>query len=138
MAITSELVGGLRQGGGLDWQTEVFPRRLLSWDGVPTEESFTVPGEKSFIAFAAVHVFSGGHPDHMLSLETEELADYVPAAKASCVAPDTGTHYTGMIGLRPEATNRAIRVTPLPGYHAPDLSYQVSIWWAELPEVPEV
>ena len=134
MAITSVLVGSLRQGGGLDWQAEVFPRRLLSWGGVPTEESFTVPGDKPFIAFATVHVFSGGHTSHRLDLETVAKIVYQPAARTSCSAPDTGMHYTGLIGLRSETTNRALQVTPSPGYEAPDLSYQVSIWWAELPE----
>ena len=138
MAITSVLVGSLRQGGGLDWQAEVFPRRSLSWDGVPTEESFTVPGDKPFIAFATVHVFSGGHPDHRFRLQTEELVGYEEAARAVCIAPDMGTYYTGLIGLRPEVTNRAIQVVPFPGYDAPDLSYRVSIWWAELPELPGV
>lgn len=138
MAITSVLVGSLRQGGGLDWQSEVFPRRLLSWDGAPTEESFTVPGDKSFIAFAAVHIFSGGHPDHSFYLETEEQLGYGAAAKASVEAPDTGTHRTGLIGLQPGTSSRTVLVTPFPGYHAPDLTYQVSIWWAELPEDPEV
>ena len=138
MAITSVLVGSLRQGGGLDWQVEVFPRRSLSWDGVPTEELFTVPGGKSFIAFAAVHVFSGGHGSHRFDLEAVAEIVYQSAARASCSAPDTGMHYTGLIGLWPETTNRAIQVVPSPGYDAPDLSYQVSIWWAELPELPEV
>ena len=138
MSITSVLVGSLRQGGGLDWQAEVFPRRLLKWDGAPTEELFTVPGDKSFIAFAAVRVFSGGHPDHEFHLRTEELSGYGEVARASCSAPDTGTYYTGLIGLRPEVTNRAIQVVPFAGYQAPEMSYQVSIWWAELPELPEV
>ena len=134
MAITSVLVGSLRQGGGLDWQAEVFPRRLLKWNGIATEETFTVPGDKPFIAFATVNVFSGCHPDHLLDMETEEQADYAPAAKTSCLAPDTGMHYTGLIGLSSEVTSRSLRARPLPGYHAPDWSYQVSIWWAELPE----
>ena len=134
MAISSVLVGSLQQGGGLDWQAEVFPRRLLKWDGVSTDESFTVPGGKSFIAFATVHVFSGGHPEHSFDLETVAENVYQPAAGSRVGAPDTGTHYTGLIGLRPETTNRALRVVPAPGYDAPDLSYQVSIWWAELPE----
>ena len=138
MAITSVLVGSLRQGGGLDWQAEVFPRRLLKSDGTPTEELFTVPGDKPFIAFATVHVFSGSHPDHELHLQTEELAGYGEAARAACIAPDTGTYYTALIGLSSEVTNRSLRATPLPGYEAPDLSYQVSIWWAELPEEPGV
>ena len=139
MAITSVLVGSLQQGGGLDWQAEVFPRRLLKWDdwdNLPIEELFTVPGDKPFIAFATVHAFSGGHPDHQFDLETEELAGYGQAAKASCTAPDTGMHYTGLIGLSSEATDRALRVAPFAGYEAPDLSYQVSIWWAELPDWP--
>ena len=138
MAITSVLVGSLQQGGGLDWHAEVFPRRLLKMYGQPIEELFTVPGDKPFIAFATVHVFSGVHPDHMLDLATEEQVDYVDAAKTSCAAPDTGMHYTGLIGLSSEATDRSLRATPLPGYKAPDWSYQISIWWAELPEVPEV
>lgn len=138
MAITSELVGSLRQGGGPDWQAEVFPRRLLKWDGTPTEELFTVPGDKSFIACASVYVFSGEHPDHAFNLETEAQVGYQQAAYTSVTTPDKGVHYTETIGLRSETTNRALQVTPLPGYEAPDLSYQVSIWWAELPEVPEV
>ena len=138
MAISSVLVGSLQQGGGPDWQAEVFPRRLLKWDGDPTEETFTVPGDGSFIAFATVHVFSGGHPEHLLDMATEEKVGYVAAASTSCAAPDTGTHYTGLIGLSSEVTNRSLRATPLPGYKAPDWSYQISIWWAELPEVPEV
>lgn len=137
MSIASVLVGSLRQGGGLDWQSEVFPRRLLSWDGDPTEEAFTAPGDKSFIAFAAVHVFSGGHPDHIFYLETDEQVGYGAAATASGGAPGTGTHSTGLIGLQPGTSSRTFWVTPLPGYHAPDLTYQVSIWWAELPEDPE-
>ena len=136
MAISSVLVGSLQQGGGLDWHAEVFPRRLLKWNGTPTEELFTVPGDKPFIAFASVHVFSGGHPEHAFYLETEEKSVYGAAASTLCAAPDTGMHYTGLVGLRPEVTNRAIRATPTPGYEAPDLSYQVSIWWAELPEEP--
>ena len=134
MAISSVLVGSLQQGGGLDWHAEVFPRRLLSSEGVPTEESFTVPGDKPFIAFATVHVFSGGHPDHMLDMEAEEEVGYGPAARTSCSAPDTGMHYTGLIGLSSEVTNRSLRARPLPGYEAPDWSYQISIWWAELPD----
>ena len=134
MAISSVLIGSLQQGGGLDWQVEVFPRRLIKWNGNPTEELFTVPGDKPFIAFATVHVFSGGHTSHRLDLEAVAKIGSQPAARASCSAPDTGTHYTGTIGLRPETTNRAIKVSPQPGYQAPDLSYQVSIWWAELPE----
>ena len=137
MAISSVLVGSLQQGGGLDWQAEVFPRRLLKWDGTPTEELFTIPGDKAFIAFAAVHVFSGGHGSHRFDLEAVEEAGYQPVAKSSCNAPDTGTHYTGLMGLQPEGVNREIKVRPSPGYEAPDLSYQVSIWWAELPEIPE-
>ena len=138
MAISSVLVGSLQQGGRLDWHAEVFPRRLVKRDDTPTGELFTVPGDKSFIAFAAVHVFSGGHPEHEFYLQTEEWVGYQEAARTSCAAPDTGMHYTGLIGLRPETTNRAIQVVPLLGYDAPDLSYQVSIWWAELPELPEV
>ena len=138
MSITSVLVGSLQQGGGLDWQSEVFPRRILSWDGDPTEESFTVPGDKPFIAFAAVHVFSGGHPDHLFYLETEEQVNYRSVAGASGGAPGTGTHRTGLIGLQPGASSRTVRVIPILGYDAPDLTYQVSIWWAELPEDPEV
>ena len=138
MAISSVLVGSLQQGGGLDWQAEVFPRRLIKWDGSPTVETFTVPGDKPFIAFATVHVFSGGHPGHQFDLVTEEQVGYWDAAMTSCAAPDTGMHYTGLIGLSSEVANRALRVNPIPGYEAPDLSYQVSIWWAELPEVPEV
>ena len=134
MAISSVLIGSLQQGGGLDWQAEVFPRRLLKWTGAPTEELFTVPGDKAFIAFAAVHVFSGGHPSHRFDLEAVAKIGSQPAARTSCRAPDTGTHYTGTIGLRPEETNRAIKATPQPGYQAPDVSYQVSIWWAELPD----
>ena len=137
MAISSVLVGSLQQGGGLDWQAEVFPRRLLSWEGDPIHETFTVPGDKAFIAFATVHVFSGGHTSHRLDLETVAKNVYQPAARSTVGAPDTGTHYTGLIGLRPETTNRALRVVPAPGYDSPDLSYQVSIWWAELPEMPE-
>ena len=136
MAITSVLVGSLQQGGGLDWHAEVFPKRLLKWDGDSTEELFTVPGDKPFIAFATVHVFSGGHPEHLLDMATEEQVGYGDAARTACAAPDTGMHYTGLIGLSSEATNRALRVTPRPGYDAPDLSYQVSIWWAELPDWP--
>ena len=138
MSITSVLVGSLQQGGGLDWQAEVFPRRLLKWNGTPTDELFTVPGDKSFIAFATVNVFSGGHPDHEFSLKTEELAVHGGASRAVCIAPDTGTYYTALIGLSSEVTNRSLRATPWPGYEAPDLSYQVSIWWAELPEEPGV
>lgn len=134
MAISSVLVGSLQQGGGLDWHAEVFPRRLINWDDDPIEELFTVPGDKPFIAFATVHVFSGGHPEHLLGMESEELVGYGPAARTSCAAPDTGTHYTGLIGLSSETTNRALRATPFPAYDAPDLSCQVSIWWAELPE----
>ena len=139
MSITSVLIGSLQQGGGLDWHAEVFPRRLHKWDdwdNPPIEETFTVPGDKPFIAFATVHVFSGGHPDHLLDLETEEQVGYGDAAKTSCAAPDTGMHYTGLIGLSSEATDRALRATPLPGYESPDWSYQVSIWWAELPDWP--
>ena len=136
MAISSVLIGSLQQGGGLDWHAEVFPKRLLKWDGDPTEETFTVPGDKPFIAFATVHVFSGGHPEHLLDMVTEERVDYVHAARTACAAPDTGMHYTGLIGLSSEATNRALRVNPLAGYKAPDWSYQVSIWWAELPDWP--
>ena len=138
MAISSVLIGSLQQGGGLDWRAEVFPKRLLKWDGIPTGETFTVPGDKPFIAFATVHVFSGGHPEHLLEMATEEQVVYRDAARTACAAPDTGMHYTGLIGLSSEATNRALKVSPQPGYDAPDLSYQVSIWWAELPEVPEV
>ena len=136
MAISSVLIGSLQQGGGLDWHAEVFPRRLLKWDDNPTEELFTVPGDKPFIAFATVHVFSGGHPDYMLDMVTEEQVGYGDAAKTSCAVPDTGMHYTGLIGLSSEAINRALKVSPQPGYDAPDLSYQVSIWWAELPDWP--
>ena len=136
MAISSVLVGSLQQGGGLDWQAEVFPRRLIKWDGSPTVETFTVPGDKPFIAFATVHVFSGGHPGHQFDLVTGEQVGYWDAAMTSCAAPDTGMHYTGLIGLSSEVTNRALRVNPLPGYESPDLSYQVSIWWAELPDWP--
>ena len=136
MAISSVLVGSLQQGGGPDWHAEVFPRRLLKWNGDPTEETFTVPGDGSFIALASVHVFSGGDPYNQFHLETEELVGYGRAVRASCDAPDTGMHYTGLIGLSPEATDRAIKVSPQPGYDAPDLSYQVSIWWAELPDWP--
>lgn len=138
MSITSVLVGSLRQGGGLDWQSEVFPRRLIKWDGDPTEEAFTVPGNKPFIAFAAVHVFSGGHPDHVFYLEADEKVGYLTAAGASGGAPETGTHRTGLIGLQQGASSRTVRVMPLPGYPAPELTYQASIWWAELPEDPEV
>ena len=134
MAISSVLVGSLQQGGGLDWHAEVFPRRLIKWDGVPTEESFTVPGDKPFIAFATVHVFSGGHPEHALDMETEEEVNYRAAARTSCAAPDTGMHYTGLIGLSSEVTNRSLRARPQPGYDAPDWSCQISIWWAELPD----
>ena len=134
MAISSVLVGSLHQGGGLDWHAEVFPRRLLKWNGQSTEELFTVPGDKPFIAFATVHVFSGGHPEHLLDMETEEEVYYGAAARTSCAAPDTGMHYTGLIGLSSEVTNRSLRARPLPGYGAPDWSYQISIWWAELPD----
>ena len=136
MAISSVLVGSLQQGGGLDWQVEVFPKRLLKWDGSPTVETFTVPGDGSFIALASVHVFSGGHPEHLLEMATEEQVVYGDAARTLCAAPDTGMHYTGLIGLSSEAADRAIKVSPQPGYDAPDLSYQVSIWWAELPDWP--
>lgn len=134
MAISSVLVGSLHQGGGLDWHAEVFPRRLLKWNGQSTEELFTVPGDKPFIAFATVHVFSGGHPEHLLDMETGEEVYYGAAARTSCAAPDTGMHYTGLIGLSSEVTNRSLRARPLPGYGAPDWSYQISIWWAELPD----
>ena len=134
MAISSVLVGSLQQGGGLDWHAEVFPRRLIKRDGDPIEELFTVPGDKPFIAFATVHVFSGSHPEHELDMVTEEQAGYGPAARTSCAAPDTGMHYTGLIGLSSEVTNRSLRARPLPGYKAPDWSYQISIWWAELPD----
>ena len=138
MAISSVLVGSLQQGGGLDWQAEVFPRRLLKWDGIPTEELFTVPGDKSFIAFASVYVFSGEHPDHVFNLDSGAQVGYQQAAYTLVTTPDKGVHYTETIGLRSETANRALQVTPLAGYEAPDLSYQVTIWWAELPELPEV
>lgn len=138
MAISSVLVGSLRQGGGLDWQVEVFPRRLLKWNVSPTVESFTVPGDRAFIAFSVIYVFSGGHPQSNLMLYTGSPADGQPTVKATVGTPVPGTYRTGLIGVQPEVDDRTIKSNPSPGYQAPDLSYQVSIWWAELPEVPEV
>lgn len=135
MSITSVFVGSLQQGGGgLDWQEEAFPKRTLSWDGTPIEETFTVPGDKGFIAYATVYIFPGGDPSGLFALETEAKVSYASLAEATTAVSGQGNHTTGMIGIQSDGLGRKLRVRPSPGYHTPDITYQVSIWWAELPE----
>ena len=134
MAITSVLVGSLQQGGGLDWHAEVFPRRLLKWTGNPTMETFTVPGDGSFIALASVHVFSGGSYDTSFYMDAGGEGSYSTSARTEVFTGGVGTHYSGVVGLLSGESTRTLQVIPYPGYESPDLSYQVSIWWAELPD----
>lgn len=135
MAIESEFVGSLKKGGGgLEWQSKVFPRRTIKWTSDPIEESFTIPGNSNFIAYASAYVFSGGNNTTAVDLRSEEVFGHLDSIISTAETPSKGQYFTGIIGIHSGIKTRKLIGVLKPGYDAPDTAYQISIYWAELPE----